>query len=202
MESIIVKDMQIFNPTTARDRTDYITRMYRKINEDSSITPLTKIKGTPIEKLCRYDGPGYRRIKKWCEETLQKKEETQQTIYESGAPRDKRDHKLNYPSYFYPDFLVAYGKHMKKGEQYGEGSFKNGMPPMECFKSLFRHQMAIWMELEYGKESDEYKSFCQDQGLDSEEIHEAAVVFNVQQIWKWKDGRYEQKLKDNKKEND
>lgn len=172
--------------------------LYQKINPAIKVTQNTKIKGTTIERLCEYAGAGYNRVRDWCiKANKQNAPQTIDTQYETGSKRDGQDHKLNFMSYFYPDFLMEYGHHMKKGEiRHGAANFKNGMPPKEVFQSLFRHIMAVWMELEYGRSSNEFKIFCEIERLDPEEVHEAAIVFNAMQIWKWKGGKFEEKLKE------
>lgn len=66
--------MIISNPTTQRDRINYICAMHKKLNPLLDVTPKTTIKNASIEDLCKFDGAAYRRIKKWHEDTLQKKE--------------------------------------------------------------------------------------------------------------------------------
>ena len=196
------------DPQNPTDRIAYIVYMWRILNSEiaAEISEETMIKGTSIRKLSEFGGPGYLRIKKWAEgkveelfkkhNALMDKDEAEKTEYAEGVTRDKQDHKLNYASYFYPDFLIAYGKHMKKGEiRHGAANFKGGMPPKEVLESLLRHTITLWMELEYGPVSKEYLDHLASEKIDPKEEHEMGLVFNAQQIWKWKGGNYENKLK-------
>lgn len=191
-------------PANPVEREEYMIELFSAIEtHNGSIEKITRdtlIKGASIAKLCQFGAGGYKRVIGWLEQTAASLPETSKNRSFGGqSTRDSADHKLNYINYFYPDFLVEYGKHMKIGEiRHGSANFKHGMPAFECLQSLFRHTIALWHELEYGKDSIEYKSFCEDQKINPEERHEAACVFNAQQIWKWKGGKFEEKLKNNK----
>lgn len=58
-----------------QERVDYIVSMFQKLNPDQVVNEDAQIRGTTISKLCEFDGGPYQRIKKWCEDKIEKQRE-------------------------------------------------------------------------------------------------------------------------------
>lgn len=169
--------------------------LHKKLYPGLAASGSTKINGATIENISKSPA-AFKRVATWLQSKIDEKGKKTETSYATGATRDVQDHKLNFTKYFYPEFLIAFGEHMKKGEmRHGAANFKNGMPPKECLESLLRHTMTLWIELEHGKESEYFKAYCEKNKIDPNEVHEAAITFNAMQIWKMKDGHFEELLK-------
>lgn len=169
--------MEIRTPQTTIDRINYILSMYRKINPDQIWNKESKIKGTTIASLCEWGGPGYERVKKWCENTLADKEITQSieskpvsgiTIFPSGAVRDTQEGKIDFVDVISWTALNRYAAYMtSKKIKYGGGNFKKGIPIESYEKSLLRH-------------IDKYIRNKHENGNDEiNEDHLSAIIFNT-----------------------
>lgn len=97
--------------------------------------------------------------------------------FPGGATRDSSEGKNYYGGFISPEFIVAFGDYMTVHRKQSDGSlrtpdnWKKGMPPRECFESLLRHVMDIWLEMD-GLESRD--------GLDEAF---GGAMFNLQALW-------------------
>lgn len=146
--------MEIRTPQTQADRIAYILSMQRKLYPDQIFDKESKIKGTSVSKLCEYGGPGYERVKKWCENTLADKEITRSAMmalkpevkfsgikdtYEGGATRDSRDGKGRY-DLISPLFLRRLAKVLEAGaKNHGDNNWKGGIKYSRLIDSSLRH---------------------------------------------------------------
>lgn len=105
--------MKILNPTNKQDRIDYICKLYAQVNPEGIIGPDTLIKNTTISKLCEVNGGPYQRIKKWCEDTLQKREvEHIQKKPELSVDMEKASEQ------FHKCFELMKSRNLKYGDSY------------------------------------------------------------------------------------
>ncbi len=169
--------MEIRTPQTPIDRINYILSMQRKIYPDQIFDKESKVKGTTIAKLCEWGGPGYERVKKWCENTLASKEVTRSvesksigniTIFPSGAVRDTQVGKIDFVDVVSWTAMNRYAAYMtSKKVKYGGGNFKKGIPVESYEKSLLRH-IDKYIRNKYENGNDEIN-----------EDHLSAIVFNA-----------------------
>lgn len=185
--------MEIRTPQTKADRIAYLIYMFKKINPNEDVGPTTLIKGTTIEKLGEWAGPGYVRIKNWCEKTITEKEaletklkpipesvETKKlevkfsgtkddvTTFETGAVRGTQEGKPDFVSTISWTAFNRYARYMtKQGEKYGGGTFKKGIPAESYERSLVRH-VDKYMRNKYENGKDELET-----------DHLCAILFNA-----------------------
>lgn len=153
--------MEIRNPQTKADRIAYLIYMFKKINPDEVVNSTTLIKGTTIEKLGEWAGPGYKRIKDWCEKTISEKEldnakaQFEEVItepkklevkfsgkkeeYLGGATRDSSEGKGRY-DLISPLFLRRLALVLEKGaKNHGDNNWKGGIKYSRLIDSSLRH---------------------------------------------------------------
>lgn len=144
--------MEIRTPQTKADRIAYLIYMFKKINPNEDVGPTTLIKGTTIEKLGEWAGPGYVRIKNWCEKTIMEKEKLEpkpvklevkfsgtKDVYEGGATRDSREGKGRY-DLISPLFLRRLALVLEKGaKNHGDNNWMGGIKYSRLIDSSLRH---------------------------------------------------------------
>lgn len=93
--------------------------------------------------------------------------------FESGATRDSDDTKIDYWGFLSPFVLRRFGEYMNKHRKQADGvlrasdNWKKGIPQEAYQKSLARHFMQFFEELEVGANLDAEESAC-------------AMLFNIQ----------------------
>lgn len=90
------------------------------------------------------------------------------TKFETGAIRDAQDGKEDYVETISFTALRRYAEYMTgKKKKYGQGNFKKGIPIESYEASLMRHVQKY------------YANKYENQGLEPNEDHLAACVFNI-----------------------
>jgi len=90
----------------AEHRTNYMMRLYKRLNPEEEVTPQTKINNATIEKLCEFNGGGYQRVITWLLEKNKEKEK------EEEYAKDYEDMKN-----FFNKCLALY---KERNEKYGK----------------------------------------------------------------------------------
>jgi len=97
--------------------------------------------------------------------------------FESGAYRDDNTGKPDYSGFLSPAVLVMFGKYMMKHQLQSDGvmrdsdNWKAGIPKEDCFESLVRHIMDLWLE------EDGFQS------RDGVEEALGGILFNAMAYW-------------------
>lgn len=127
-----------------QERINKIIELHSKLNPEIKVDRKTLIKGTSIEKLCEYPGPGYYRVLKWMESKVLVPKKTvkfsgEKVVYEGGATRDIIEGKGRY-DLIDPKFLKRLAIVLEEGaKNHGEENWKNGMPFNRLIDSTKRH---------------------------------------------------------------
>lgn len=138
---------------TPYDRMKYLCEMMDQIEPGVKHFADFKIRGTTIEKLCRFHTEGnkgpYQRIRDWCEKTINDKGPAELGLqtkfsgvkdeYPTGATRDTSKGKGRY-DLISPLFLKRLAKVLEVGaKNHGDNNWMKGMPYSRLIDSSLRH---------------------------------------------------------------